>query len=811
MIISLNWLKRYLPELEHSVEEIDRLLTAAGLEVEGVENQAKPYEKLTIAKVLTCEKHPEADKLSITNLNDGEKEIQVVCGAPNVAAGQTVVLAPVGSTLPDGEGGVFKLKKAKIRGVESFGMICAEDEIGLGTSHDGIMELDSKHEAGTLFTSLGLYDVVFEVNVTPNRPDALSHMGVARELGALTGVPLVAPSIEVETSSEKASDKISVELTEGVGCTRYVARYLENVKVGPSPEWLQGLLNAIGIRPINNVVDITNFVLMETGQPLHAFDLDKLSGEGVVIRGAKAGETLTTLDEEERKLQEGDLVIADSEKPACLGGVMGGLDSGVAEGTTRVLLETAWFEPGVVRRLARRQKVHSDSSHRFERGADPINTDWVSQRAAALIVELCGATLFEGSVEKQTEAHPSEAVVVNLRIAKAASILGYEPPVKEVRDAFVGIGLEVLEESEAELKFKIPGFRPDLIREIDLIEEIARLLGFDRIPTIYPKLELVANPLPAVEALSRKIRRFMAAQGLNEGCSLRFDSQKHLDKLFEEGDDRLDAISLENPLSDEWSVMPTTLISSMLKSVSLNLRNQEKSVALFEVGKAFFKHREKKNDKHPGTREELIVSGAIAGEWKSQGAWNPSTDAGVLEFKAILANLFAELGANVDWRRPENTHSYLHPLRQVDIVVNGKVIGVLGEVHPKVAEAFEIEAVSTVFEIALEPLLASQKRPKVFKAFSKYGKMSRDVSLLVASDLDSKDVSKIIMKSKAKNLVDVVFHSEYTGEGIEEGKKAVLFKCVYQNAEKTLTDKEVNKAQERIIKNLENEDALSIR
>lgn len=811
MKVSLNWLRRYLPNLQASVEEISKALTSVGLEVEGIEDFGAAFKGLIVAKVVHCERHPEADKLSVTKVFDGQNEIQVVCGAPNVAAGQTVVFAPLGTSLPLPDGTELKLKKIKLRGVESSGMICAEDEIGLGDSHDGIMVLSDTLAAGTPFASLpDTYDVVYEINVTPNRPDALSHIGVARELARVFGIDLILPQAAALPATGPATEStLQLHVQDGAGCSRYIARTISGVKVGPSPLWLQRLLNSLGLRPISNVVDITNFVLLEWGQPLHAFDLDKISSKSLKVRTAQAGETLTTLDDVQRTLNAGELLICDGDTPACVAGVMGGKDTEVDENTVNIALETAYFHGPVIRRQARRLALHSDSSHRFERGIDPTRTAEISAYAAALIAEICGGTLSSSALEYTGAEHPSGTSRVNLRLGRVAQILGYAPSAEEVRACLCGIGLVELGFDNEIFTFETPGFRPDLEREIDLIEEVARLLGYDRVPTIFPALVMRANALPKNEQISRKTRQFLAARGLHEGLSLRFESVKTLETLL--GAQAAEStVALQNPLSEEWAVLPPTFLGRMVKAASYNLRQQEKYVRLFEIAKTFAPCERQDIKKDNGVIETQVLAGILAGDFEL-GLADKAAQVEFADVRALLDGLFRDLRLNVQWKRPESGLSFLHPLRQAEVVLGNQVLGYMGELHPATAQSMEVDRVAYVFEFNFDQIVKKALSNNVFKPFSRFGAMNRDLSLLVDERTDVNEVRNAIGKAKAKNLKSVELRSVYQGPGIEEGKKSLLFQFIYQADDRTLTDEEVNQAHDKLRQNLAQNDQWSFR
>ena len=809
MKVSLNWLRRLLPALDADVETISRALTSLGLEVEGIEDQAAPYGGLVVGKVRECGPHPDSDHLHVTKLFDGKEELQVVCGAPNVAAGQTVVFAPVGCSLPM-DGQVVKLKKAKLRGVESFGMICGEDEIGLGTDHSGILLLDDSLEAGARVVDVpGLYDVVFEINVTPNRPDALSHVGVARELGAALGLELSMPAAEFAESGADAASKIAVEVEPGCGCGHYVARVVEDVKVGPSPVWMQRLLRAVGLRPISNVVDVTNFVLMELGQPLHAFDAAKIASGKLRVRRGRAGETITTLDGQDRKVGPEDLLICDGDRPACVAGVMGGAESEVTEATTSVVIESAWFEPAVVRRQAKRIGLSSDSSYRFERGVDPLAQDYASRRAAALIAELCGGSVRKGSVEVFAEGHRREPLKVSLRRSRVETILGYAPEEGRAEKLLNGIGLRTLSRDGDSVLFEVPGWRPDLEREIDLIEEVARLEGYDRIPTNYPRFALSNVPLPKPEQVQRRVRRILSASSLDEALSLRFESQANLDAVFAEDDGRRLAVRLLNPLSENWGVMSTSPIPRMLQIVSANARNGESSVAFFETSRVFAPSGAAPTAKDPGVAESNRLAMVVAGERNDGTSVRPFD---FFDLKGIAENLFRELGVEVSFRRARTARPYAHPYRHAELFLGDRLLGELFEVHPAMRGKFEFDALpAAVCDLDFDLLAEAALPERIFAPFSRFGAVPRDISLLVDARMDQAEVFEKLRAINAANRVDLRFVSSYVGKGVPEGKRNLLYQSVYQSATGSLTDEEVNKAQQKFIDAVDAIDGVEVR
>ncbi|WP_407442979.1 phenylalanine--tRNA ligase subunit beta [Fibrobacter sp.] len=798
MKVSLNWLRRHV-DLPENAEEVEKALTSIGLEVEGTEEPGKVYDKLIVAKVLTCEPHPDSDHLHITTVNNGKETIQVVCGAPNVAAGQTVVLAPIGAELPLPDGTMLKMKKSKIRGVESFGMICAEDEIGLSDDHGGIMVLDDSIPAGTPFVSLGLYDVCFELNVTPNRPDALSHRGVARELAAKFNRPLKPLAYNYEEDGEECSKAATLEVVPGCGCSRYVGRVIKDVKVEKSPAWLAKLLHAVGMSSINNVVDVTNFILMDVGQPLHSFDMDQLKGNTIKVRKAAKGEKIETIDHTAHELTENDLVICDGDRPACVAGVMGGVESEIVDTTKNVFLESAWFNPTVVRKQAKRLCISTDSSYRFEREIDFRTQDEYSKYACALIKEVAGGRILKGSVEYTGDDHKKACNQVTLRTARAVKVIGMEISADQIEKFLTGIALEVVAKDSESITFKIPSFRPDLEREVDLIEEVARLIGFDNIPYTLPKFTMQPNDLPAVEVMNRKIRKTLSAMGLHECLSLRFTSKARTEAIFGAASDdrRSTPAALLNPLSEELGVVPTSLLPNLLKSVAENEKNRPGSIRLFEVAKGQFK-RDRKDVRDPGFDESNLVALTVAGTFDANPLAEKPAQIDFAAFKGLVQSFFKRVGLVVDFRIPAKAEVFLHPGKQAEILCGGTVLGTMGNLHPNVLKANDISYETYVMEANLDKMIEASQKKIVFEAFSRQVPSSRDISIEVAKGMTHEEILGRIKGLNPKNLAKITLKSIYEGEKIEDGKKNMVYSLTYQAMDRTLTDDEVNKAHNKL-------------
>lgn len=848
MQVSLNWIRKYVDiagTLAENPHELSKALTSLGLEVEGMTVMGA-VPGVVSAEVIECAKHPEADKLSVCKVSDGAETYPVVCGAPNVAKGQKVLFAKVGAQIP-GKGGApgFAIKKAKLRGQESHGMICAEDEVGLSESHDGILVLPADTPLGLPMEKVpGLSDVIFELNVTPNRPDALCHIGVAREIAAKFGKPLRYPEEHLLERGAGIGTLAEIELRDMAGCTKYVGRAINGVRVGPSPEWLVKALRSIGKRSINNVVDVTNYVLFETGQPSHAFDLSRIRGKKVIIRKAAAGEKLTTLDGVERDLTEADMVIADAEGPMVLAGVMGGKDSEVSEATTDIFLEVAYFTPAVVRRQGRRHGLSSDSSYRFERGIDPLRTAEIADYLAALIARWCGGTVAQGRIVKASPEHPTSPRRVYLRPSRAESLLGASLSAEECVRRLESIGLKVggmpggepiRVHGHAALAFSVPGFRGDLEREADLIEEIARLGDYNAIPVTLPSLPLVFKALPPSESLAKTLRHHLRDAGLNETLSLRFSSRKALAKLGLPADDpRMAFVPLRNPLSEEWEILPTTPLPSLLAAAAYNQHNQERNIRFFEITRCFYHRPEERSARAPGVREEEMLCMVLAGDWPDRRPWSgdPAVASPVELFhlKGLLENALAAAGVQADLI-PSAGEAWLHPVESGAIaaelapspagsgVLFGRPapakgatrIGTFGILHPRTASEFDLKGPVLCATVSLTGLLAAARKPGKFKAFGNFSAVTRDLNLLVDEARAHAGILELIPQGRIPNLTEVRLNSVYRGTGVPEGKKALHYTFTYRNADKTLTDEEVNKAQEKALQELAKDAGIAIK
>ena len=778
MKISSNWLKEHV-DLGLSVSELSAALLKLGFEIAGVQHLGPTFSGVVVGRVLAKDKHPNADKLAVCVVDDGAKHWSVVCGAPNVAAGQIVAFARIGAVLP----GNFKIEGRKLRGVESQGMICSRAELGLPKDDDGIWVMGEGPALGTDVGSLmGPADDVLEVEVTANRPDCLSHRGLARELAAALDKPIKPVSASLVESLSKT---ISVSVEDSSACPFYGGRLIEGVRVGESPPWLKARLESIGLRPVNNVVDITNFVLHDVGQPLHAFDADKLSGGIIIVRRSKAGEKFLALDHREYLIPEGLLVIADAEKPIALAGVMGGEESSVTGKTTRLVLEGACFAPSEVRRSSQKTRLRSDSSYRFERGVDPEASHAAAARASAFILQLAG-----GAAAKATEIAASRRphAAVKTSIARINAVLGASFSPEEILGALKKIASE-LSGDAASFVFTPPSWRHDLATAHDLAEEVGRFLGYDRIPYRLAPLSPRAATITPVEAAARRVRARLSALGLSEACNYDLLSEKSLAaaRLSAEGLPRVD-----NPLSEDWAVLRPSLLPGLLKNAQYNLSRGCDAVRLFELGKAY-------SLKDGAAAEQWRVAGLMLGpvldaRWQSARA----PRAGFPDAKAAVEELLSGLGA-VTWAKPGEGAAgrwvcdpLFHPSNSARALLDGRAIATVGWLHPRAARAFDLDREGAVlFEANLETLSSRPAASTRFQEFSPLPVSRRDLALVVDRGLPYGRIQETTRACAISELQDVMLFDVYDGKGVPEGKKSLAIRLTFGRSDRTLTDAEV--------------------
>ncbi|MDH3519053.1 MAG: phenylalanine--tRNA ligase subunit beta [Myxococcales bacterium] len=792
MRISLAWLGEFI-DLPSDAALAERL-NLGGFEDAVIEPVGPDLSAVLVGRVARREPHPNADKLSVCSveLGDGAPR-QIVCGAPNVAAGQKVAVALPGVRLPDGT----LLKKAKIRGVSSQGMICSQRELQLGDEHEGILVLDETAPIGAALPGvLPPGDRVLEVGITPNRGDTASVLGVAREVRAFFGGALRLPETQPAERGAPAADAIRVSIEAPDACHHYAARVVRGVRVGPSPDWLQRRLAASGIRSINNVVDVTNLVLLELGQPLHAFDLAKLEGGELRIRRARAGETIETLDGQKRRLDASDLVIADAARSVALAGVMGGAATEVTIATRVVLLESAHFAPSSVRLSARRHGLQSEASYRFERGVDRDGIVRAADRAAQLLATLAQGEVAAGVVEARGAAAP-RTESVELSVTRANRLLGTQLAVAASAELLERLGIACRIREADTLVCAIPSHRNDLHLPQDLVEEIARIHGYEQIPSTLPLARLAPVALPRDFEQSERARDALAALGLLELVTFPFVRPQDLSALgLEETDPRRNGLCLQNPIQEDESRLRTTLLPSLLRMARQNLSRQVGRIGVFEVARCFLPRG---NDPAALPHEPLKVAVVVTSD-SDRHLWAPAEAPPLFfEAKGIAERLLSALGY-VACLRSGGGVSYLHPGATAELWVEGQVVGAVGELHPAVANRFEIAVPCAVLEIDLHAFPEARGRAAQFREVSKEPSVRRDVAVLVDREQASGEILEEIGKVGGSALVSVEIFDRYEGKGIPEGRVSLAFRMVFQRPDRTLTDAEVSKVTTRVIR-----------
>lgn len=793
MKVTLNWLKEYV-DIPLSVDELSHRLTMAGLEVDALERLGEGLDSVIVARLADVRPHPDADRLTLCTVETGTVTLQVVCGATNHRAGDLVAFAQAGTVLP----GDFKIKKSKIRGQDSNGMLCSLTELGLAASSEGILILPPGLEPGQpVFAALGLKDVRFELGLTPNRPDCLSVVGVAREIAGMTGGTLRLPQPALKEEGEAAAGKTSVTILDPDLCPRYAARLIEGVKIGPSPEWLVRRLESVGMRSINNVVDVTNFVMMELGHPLHAFDFRFLRDRRIVVRRAHDGDRFTTLDGQVRTLLGDDLVICDGEGPVALAGIMGGENSEVRPDSVDILLESAWFTPAAIRRTSKRLGLHTESSHRFERGADLDMVPLALDRAAALIVELAGGQAARGAIDN----YPAPQARRRLTIAaeRTAELLGVAVPGEEIARVLAGIGLAATPAGEGRLQVEVPHFRPDLEREIDLIEEVARLIGYERIPASMPTSTVSCQPLPRHLQLERCLRDSMAALGFAEVINYSFVAAAAVDRLgLAAGDPRRDYVQVLNPLTEEQAVMRTTLVPGLLETAARNIAYRTTDVALFELRPTF----------HPCPgeelpRERLRLTALLSGRREPEGWAQQGAAADFYDIKGTVEELLERLAIR-ELRWPAgHGELFYHPGKSCAVTAGGRLLGTLGEVHPRVLRDYEIQQPVVLLDLDAEALFEAAGGHPGFRPLSRYPDVERDSALLVDEAVSAEQIFDALRQLRLKDLESIVLFDVYRGPSLPAGKKSVALRARYRALDRTLTDELVQSLHGKLVQTLQ--------
>ncbi|MEA1967105.1 MAG: phenylalanine--tRNA ligase subunit beta [Thermodesulfobacteriota bacterium] len=799
MKVSLSWLKQYI-SVDSAPSEMAAKLTMAGLEVESYSQIYNYLDHVVVGRVEKCEKHPRADKLSCCSVNVGEKEVAIVCGAPNVKKGMNVSCALPGAVLP----GEFKIKKSKLRGEVSEGMLCSAAELKLNSDTAGIMDLDSNLLPGTpLVEALGLSDYMFDIDLTPNRPDCLSMIGVAREIAVFQekNADITIPDAEIlqdKLCDVLIEDLVKVDIFDPDLCPGYAAGLLVDVKVKPSPFWLRQRLESVGMASINNIVDITNFVMMETGQPLHAFDYDLLTGGRIEVKRAGSETKFTTLDEKEHKLEPDMLMICDGEKSVALAGVMGGMNSEISENTTRVLVESAYFNPVSVRKTARKTGIATDASHRFERGVDPRGTKKALVRALTLMAKVSDASIAKGIIDQHSKK--SERIEIKLNTDALNRRLGTDLSLSVIQEILESVEFKVIVEDEKTLKVEVPSFRVDVLLPEDLSEEVARLWGYDNIKTSFPAMPARQERLSPKIILRDRVKDIMKGYGFSEAVNYSFTSPDSCDKLNLAGDDERRSIeAVLNPISEDLAVLRTSLIPGLLENMKQNVSKQVETLRLFETGNVFFAI---KKGLQPKERE------MIAGLWtgaSSENSWHSKkVECDFFDIKGAVEGLFQALDVgDLNFSRAsEEMYPYFKKGYAAVIKKDGRVIGSVGQIDPLVLKNFSLKQNAFVFDIDMSFLLEIVPQSTVSSPLPKYPSISRDITIIVDCDVEAGDVHssiKVIME-KESLIEDVFLFDLYQGDSLAAGKKSLSFRVVYRSFEKTLKEKKIKGLHSRISK-----------
>ena len=786
MLVSYNWLKQYT-NVEDNANALAEKITRGGIEVEGVEYLAEEISNVVVGYVVSKEKHPDAEKLNVCQVNVGEEEnLQIVCGAPNVDAGQYVIVAKVGAKLPG-----IKIKKAKLRGVESQGMICSLAELGLSKSvvpknyQEGIYVFETEQELGSdVVEVLGLNDYILDLSITPNRADALSMRGLTYELGALYNNKVDFNDVEKEENYEDTSLQVAIESDS---CRNYVGQVVKNVEVKSSPLWLQTRLMNSGIRPINNIVDITNYVLLEFGQPMHAFDKD-LVGDKIVVRDAKEGEVLETLDGEERKLQTTDLVITDGTRAIALGGVMGGKNTEVSEETKNIILESAYFNPTSVRRTSAAHGLRSDSSARFEKGIDPNMQKAALDRAVELILELCPNAVVESSVGIVKK---EEEKVVEITTSYINNYLGITLSTEEIVAILEGLSFAV-EVTGENLVVKVPTRRPDISIKQDLVEEVIRIYGYDNLASTLPKFsKTTKGVLTYSQRMVRDLRAVYASLGFNDTINYSLVSEEEATQYTLEDHHK---VRLLMPMTETHSTLRQSLVPGLLNTVQYNVARKQKDLKLLEIGRVFFGS----GDDNIQPKETLYLSAALTGEERATKWLKESSSLDFFAAKGYLEVAFDRLGLDEKVTYKKSKLEGMHPGRFAEVYLGEKRIGFIGEVHPQVADKLGLNT-TYVFEINLDEVISESKVKPKYEEVTKYPEITRDIAMLVDVKDEYQNIYNVIESVNSKLITNVELFDLYAGAELLVGKKSLALTITYSDKQKTLTDEEVTAVHDKVL------------
>jgi phenylalanyl-tRNA synthetase beta chain len=788
MLVSLKWLRTHV-RCDAPAEEIASRLTMAGLEVEALSGRDLGLARVVVGRILGISPHPGAANLRICDVDGGNRTYRVVCGAPNVAPGQTAPLALGGARLADGT----EIRTADVRGVLSEGVLCSEAELGLGDDARGIMSLPAGLSPGTpLVEALDLTDQILEVSITPNRGDCLSVSGIAREVSALFGAPWTPPEIALRETGPPVESLASVIIQDPDLCPRYAARVVRGVKIGPSPLWLRQRLQAHGIRAINCIVDVTNYVMLEQGQPLHAFDYDRLEGHRIVVRRARPGESFTTLDGQHHTLRGDMLLICDAARGVALAGIMGGLNSEITTDTTNVLIESAYFQPIGIRRTAKALGLGSESSYRFERGVDPEGVIRALDRAAQLMVELGKGELARGCLDVYPT--PIRRQSIRLRVSKCVRFLGLALSQAEICRLLASIHLPVRTIDDDSLEVVPPPFRSDLTREVDLMEEVARLAGFDRIPSTLPYAQVTAAKPARTQTFRELAKEALVGLAFSETISFSFISRQASERLGILPDDRrFRHLPIRNPLTEEQAVLRTSLIPSMLETAARSQRQRKLNVRLFELSKVFFPRG---GEELP--EERLNLCGLLSGT-RRPASWNdPSEPVDFFDLKGVAEALLGRVGAPEPRWSQTSAVPFLRPETAAEIHVAGAKVGVLGEVRAEVLEAFEVNGPVFILDLDFDLLEEKATDRKTFRPLPRFPEVNRDLAIVVSEDLVAQRVLDFLAEQRPEHAESVLLFDCYRGSQVGAGRKSLAFRITYRSPERSLTDEEVNEIHTRV-------------
>ncbi|MDN7245939.1 phenylalanine--tRNA ligase subunit beta [Planococcus shenhongbingii] len=787
MLVSIKWLKDYVDTQELAPADLGEKITRSGIEVDAVIDRSHGITNVVVGYVESCIKHPEADKLSICQVSVGEETTQIICGAPNIAAGQKVIVARPGAVLPGG----MKIKKAKLRGEDSNGMICSLQEVGIEGKlvpkayAEGIYVLPEDAEVGSdVITNFDLDDTVLELDLTPNRADAMSMLGVAYEVGAILSEEVKLPEATYTESADTAESMLTLNVDAPDANPLYVAKVIRNIEVKESPMWLQQRLMAAGVRPLNNVVDVTNYVLMEYGQPLHAFDYDSLKTGNITVRNAKEGEKITTLDDTERALSAHNLVITNGEEPVALAGVMGGANSEVSDSTKTIVIESAYFASGSIRQTSKDHGLRSDASSRYEKGVDPNRVIPAAERAASLIAELAGGEVLAGSVIFDVLDREEKIVTVSPDFVNAR--LGMKIPFEDMMEILERLKFNT-DAVNGQLVISVPTRRQDIQIEEDIVEEIARLYGYDEIPATLPETEATPGGLTPYQEKRRIVRRYLEGAGLLQATTYSLTSEKSATQFALT---ETETTKLLMPMSEERSTLRQSLLPHLLESVTYNTARRMDSVAMYETGAVFLKTEGEL------LNEEEHLAIAMTGLWLDNSWQGEKKAVDFFVLKGIVEGLAAKLGVELAFERGQMDD--LHPGRTAFIMLNGNRVGVIGQLHPTEQKARDLKN-TIVMELNMAALLNVESEALVYTPVPRYPSISRDVALVLSKIVEAGTIETVIRNAGGKLLKDVRVFDLYEGDNLEEGKKSVAFSLTYFDPEKTLTDEEVTNVHEKVL------------